>query len=115
MLGRTGIAMHHAPAAYRSSITDRPTLSCCSCRIVPLYYFNLRNGHLHVLDTRGENCTNPGEALEHAVVAVLDLTTREGRFRNWARWAIEVEDEHRRRVATLPFSLVLKSHTTEDR
>jgi hypothetical protein len=42
-------------------------------------------------------------------VAVLDLTRKEGRFRNWAKWAIEVEDENRHRVATVPFSLVLKS------
>jgi hypothetical protein len=82
---------------------------------VPRYYFNLRNGHLHVLDTHGENCAHPGEALEHAVMAVLDLTTKEGRFRNWARWAIEIEDEERCRVATLPFSLVLKSQPTEGR
>jgi hypothetical protein len=76
---------------------------------VPRYYFNLRNGPLHVPDTRGETCANPRDALEHAVVAVLDLTRKEGRFRNWAKWAIEVEDENRHRVATVPFSLVLKS------
>lgn len=86
------------------------------CRItVPLYFFNLRSGHLHVLDTRGENCSNPGEALEHAIVAVLDLTMKEGRFRNWAKWSIEIEDENRHRVATLPFSLVLKPRSLEER
>ncbi|MFC4175463.1 DUF6894 family protein [Microvirga sp. GCM10011540] len=77
---------------------------------MPRYFFNLRYGHLHVLDSRGETCSDPGDALEHAVVAVLDLITKEGRFRNWARWSIEIEDENRRRVATLPFTLVLKSH-----
>ncbi|HZH51502.1 MAG TPA: hypothetical protein VEZ16_06415 [Microvirga sp.] len=73
------------------------------------YFFNLRNGPLHVLDARGENCADPGEALQHAVVAVLDLITKEGRFRNWSRWSVEIEDEHRRRVATVPFTLVLRT------
>jgi hypothetical protein len=76
---------------------------------VPRYYFNLRNGHLHVPDARGENCSDPGDALEHAVVAALDLITREGRFRNWTRWSIEIEDEKRCRVAIVPFTLVLRS------
>ena len=74
------------------------------------YYFNLRNGPLHVLDLHGENCANPEEAIEHAIVAALDLITKEGRFRNWSRWSIEIQDGRRRRVATVPFTLVLRTH-----
>ena len=73
---------------------------------MPRYYFNLRCAHLAVPDGRGEECPGPGEALEHAVVAVLGLITKEGLFRNWTKWSVEIEDEFRRRVATLPFSLV---------
>lgn len=72
------------------------------------YYFNLRYAHLQVPDRRGEECSGPGDALEHGIVAILGLITKENCFRNWARWSVEIEDEFRRRVATLPFSLVLK-------
>ena len=44
-----------------------------------------------------------------AMVAVLALITKEGRFRNWAKWSLEIHDHERRRVAVLPFSLVLKA------
>jgi hypothetical protein len=76
---------------------------------VPRYYFNLRHAHLRVQDPHGEECRGPEEAIEHAVVAVLALITREGRFRNWTKWSVEIEDEKRRRVAVLPFTLVLKA------
>jgi hypothetical protein len=76
---------------------------------VPRYYFNLRHAQLRVQDPHGEECAGPAEALEHAVVAILGLTTKQGRFRNWAKWLVEIEDEKRRRVAVLPFTLVLKA------
>lgn len=75
------------------------------------YYFNLRYAHLQVPDRRGEECSGPGEALEHAVVAILGLITREGRFRNWAKWSVEIEDEFRSCVAILPFTLILRTHS----
>jgi hypothetical protein len=75
----------------------------------PRYYFNLRHGHLHVPDSRGEECLGPKEAIEHAVVAILDLVAGEKRLRNWAKWSVEIEDERHCRVAILPFTLVLKT------
>ena len=40
---------------------------------MPQYFFNLRRDHLLVRDTRGEDCSGPGVAVEHAIVAALDL------------------------------------------
>ncbi|QFU16518.1 DUF6894 family protein [Microvirga thermotolerans] len=76
---------------------------------MPRYYFNLRRAHLQLLDRNGESCASLGEAIEYGVVAVLDLIAEEGRFRNWTTWALEIEDENRLHVVTLPFSLVLKA------
>jgi hypothetical protein len=73
------------------------------------YYFNLRRAHLHLLDKNGEECATLGEAIEYGVIAVLSLISEEGRFRNWTAWAVEIQDENRFHVVTLPFSLVLKA------
>ncbi|MGO4570900.1 DUF6894 family protein [Microvirga sp. 2TAF3] len=76
---------------------------------MPRYYFNLRRAHLHLLDKSGEECSNLGEAIEYAIVAVLNLISEEGRFRNWTSWAVEIQDEARYHVATLPFTMVLEA------
>lgn len=75
---------------------------------MPHYYFDLWHAHLHVPDRRGEECSDTGEALEFATVAVLDLITQEGRHRDWSRWSIQIRDETGGRVAVLPFAMVLK-------
>jgi hypothetical protein len=75
----------------------------------PRYYFNLRHGHLQVPDPRGEECPGPKEAIEHAVVAILDLIAGESQRRNWTKWSVEIEDERHCRVAILPFTLVLNA------
>lgn len=75
---------------------------------MPRYYFNLRRAHLHLLDKNGEECSDLGEAIEYAVVAILNLISEEGRFRNWTAWAVEIQDEARFSVATLPFTFIMK-------
>lgn len=80
---------------------------------MPRYFFDLWHAHLHVSDRRGEACADPGEAVEFAMVAVLDLVTQEGRHRDWSRWSIQIRDENGERVAVLPFTVVLKGSSCD--
>lgn len=81
---------------------------------MPRYFFNLRRDHLLVRDTRGEDCSGPGVAVEHAVVAALDLMGEKLGFQSWAGWSVNIEDEARHHVATIPFALVLQSTMHRD-
>lgn len=76
---------------------------------MPRYFFNLRRDHLLVRDTRGEDCSGPSVAVEHAVVAVLNLISEKISFQSWAGWSVDIEDETRHQVATIPFAFVVQS------
>jgi len=76
---------------------------------MPRYFFNLRRDHLSICDARGEECSRPVDAVEHAFIAALTLMSRQGFVRTWTGWAVEVEDETRKRVATIPFALALQT------
>jgi len=71
--------------------------------MMSLYFFNLRRWHLTVRDGHGEVLPGPAEAVEHAARAILDLVGQKGCCRDWAGWSVEIEDEARGRVATVPF------------
>jgi hypothetical protein len=47
--------------------------------------------------------------VEHAVVAALNLISEKISFQSWAGWSVDIEDEARHQVATIPFALVLQS------
>jgi hypothetical protein len=76
---------------------------------MPQYFFNLRRGHLSVCDARGENCADSGEAVEHAIVAARNLMSEKISLQSWVGWSVDIEDEARHQVATVPFALVLQS------
>jgi len=70
---------------------------------MPRYFFNLRREHLYVRDARGEECSGPVEAVERARVAVRALMNERALRGTWTGWAVDIEDEARRQVATVPF------------
>jgi hypothetical protein len=70
---------------------------------MPRYFFNLRREHLSVRDACGEDCSSPLEAVEHARVAVLTLMNERALRGNWTGWAVDIKDETRKLVATVPF------------
>jgi hypothetical protein len=73
------------------------------------YYFNVRRAHLSLLDSKGEECANLADALECAIVAVLNRITKDSGVQNWAKWSMEIKNAAGDRLATLPFTLVLNS------
>jgi hypothetical protein len=81
---------------------------------VPRYHFNLRRAHLHLLDKDGTECADLGEAIEYAVMAVLNLVSEEGRYRNWTAWSVEIQDDARFHLVSLPFTLVLRADARTD-
>jgi hypothetical protein len=76
---------------------------------MPRCFFNLRRDHLLVRDTRGEDCSGPGVAVEHTVVAAINLMGEKTGFESSAGWSVDIDDETRHQVATIPFALVLQS------
>jgi len=76
---------------------------------MPLYFFHLRRGNLLICDARGEKCSGPSEAVEHAIVAALNLMSEKISLQSWAGWSIDLEDEARRQVATAPFTFVVRT------
>jgi hypothetical protein len=70
---------------------------------MPRYFFNLQREHLSVRDVCGEECSSPVEAVERARVAVLTLMNERTSLRSWTGWAVDIQDETRKRVATVPF------------
>jgi hypothetical protein len=76
---------------------------------MPRYFFNLRWGHLLVCDARGENCANPTEAVQHAVLAALSLVSEKREPHGWAAWSVNIEDEARNQVATVPFTFAVRT------
>ena len=72
-----------------------------------IYYFNIRSDAFDADDQTGEDCADIDAARSGALVAAGELVRSE--LRRGALpcfgW-IEVEDEHRRRVLTLPLRRV---------
>jgi hypothetical protein len=81
---------------------------------MPRYFFNLRRDHLLVRDPRAEDCLGPGVAVEHAVVAALNLIGEKIKFQNWVGWSVDIADEAPRQVATTPFAFVMQSKMHRD-
>jgi hypothetical protein len=81
---------------------------------MPRYFFNLRRDHLLVRDTRGEDCSGPGVAVEHAAVAALNLMSEKIGLQSWAGWSVDIADEAWHQGATIPFALVLQSKMHRD-
>ncbi len=76
---------------------------------MPRYFFNLRREHLSVCDARGEDCADPTEAVQHALVAALSLMSEKRDPHRWAAWSVDIEDEARNQVATVPFSFAVRT------
>lgn len=81
---------------------------------MPRYFFNLRWGHLSVCDPRGEECFGPAEAIEYAILAALHLMHEKRSLQRWAAWSVDIEDEARSQVATVPFAFTLKTELHSD-
>jgi hypothetical protein len=76
---------------------------------MPRYFFNLRWGHLSVCDARGEDCADPIEAVQYALLAALGLMSEKHYPHRWATWSVDIEDEARNQVATVPFTFALRT------
>jgi 3-hydroxyisobutyrate dehydrogenase-like beta-hydroxyacid dehydrogenase len=82
---------------------------------MPCYFFNLRREHLSVRDAQGEECANPVEAVERARVAICTLMNERALRGSWSGWAVDVEDETRNQVATVPFAFAGHADQTHRR
>ena len=76
---------------------------------MPRYFFNLRRGRLSVCDARGEDCASSIEAVENARRAALRLMREKGSLQRWVGWSVDIEDEARAQVATVPFAFALQT------
>jgi hypothetical protein len=81
---------------------------------VPRYFFNLRRGHLSVCDARGEDCADSSEAVQHALLAALNLMSEKHDPHRWAAWSVDIEDEARHQVATVPFTFAVRTGGRRD-
>lgn len=75
---------------------------------MPVFYFNLYDDVV-AIDDEGRELTDVGAARTEAIAAARELIceqVREGRLN--LRHTIQVEDEDRRPVLTLPFSAALE-------
>jgi hypothetical protein len=76
---------------------------------MPRYFFNLRWGPLSVCDARGEDCADPTEAVQYALVAALGLMSEKRDPHRWATWSVDIQDEACNQVATVPFAFALRA------
>ena len=76
---------------------------------MPRYFFNLRWGRLSVCDARGEDCAGSTEAVQYAFLAALTLMSEKHDPRRWATWSVDIEDEARNQVATVPFTFAVRT------
>ena len=76
---------------------------------MPRYFFNLRRGHLSVCDVRGEDCADSSEAVQYALLAALSLISEKHDPHRWAAWSVDIEDEARNQVATVPFTFAVRT------
>jgi hypothetical protein len=76
---------------------------------MPRYFFNLRWGRLSVCDARGEDCAGSTEAVQYALLAALGLMSEKGDPHCWADWSVDIQDEARNQVATVPFTFALRT------
>ena len=81
---------------------------------MPRYFFNLRRGHLSVCDARGEDCADPTEAVQYALLAALGLMSEKRDPRRWAAWSVDIQDEARNHVATVPFTFAVQTGFRHD-
>ena len=76
---------------------------------MPRYFFNLRRGHLSVCDARGEDCADPTEAVQYALLAALSLMSEKHDPHRWAAWSVDIQDEARNQVVTVPFTFAVQT------
>ncbi len=76
---------------------------------MPRYFFNLRWGHLSVCDAHGEDCANSAKAVEYALLAALSLMSEKRDPHRWAAWSVDIQDEARKQVATVPFTFAMRT------
>jgi len=72
---------------------------------MPRYFFNFTSEGCEEVDLVGKTCPNDVAALQEALVAASGIVRKRLRSESFCNsGAIEVEDEHHRRVLTLPLT-----------
>lgn len=72
---------------------------------MPRYFFNFTSESCEEVDLVGKTCPNDVAALQQALAAASEIVRKRLHSETFSNsGAIEVEDEHHRRLLTLPLS-----------